>query len=117
MTKMPEPKSTQQKEDENLQYGKGDFRVIDPDLINPEDYARNLRGDEKHFGDVREYMVGDNRPHPDTNVKLDDLMMIGTTFTTELLPDVTLEIFDFPKTKDGASYRLSLCVTEVAGLK
>lgn len=64
-------------------YGKHEFRAIDPNTINPDDYARNLRGEEAHFGDVREYNSAFNQKHPENDVNLDWLGRIGTTFETD----------------------------------
>lgn len=64
-------------------YGKHDYQKIDPATINPEDYARNLRGEEAHFGDVREYNSASNVRHPKNTVTLDDLCRVGTVIETE----------------------------------
>jgi hypothetical protein len=64
-------------------YGKHDYRHIDPETINPSDYARDLRGEEAHFGDVREYNSADNQKHPENSTTLDDLSRIGTVIETE----------------------------------
>lgn len=61
-------------------YGKHEYHKIDPITVNPEDYARNLHGEEEHFGDVREYNCADNSQHPDNDMTLDWLSRIGTEF-------------------------------------
>jgi len=69
-------------------YGTGEYERIDPTTIHPEDFMESalseLKGDEKHKGEVREYLVGDNLPHPETDMKLDWLARIGTVFNTDL---------------------------------
>lgn len=65
-------------------YGKHAYREIDPGTINPEDYARDLRGEEKHFGDVREYNTAKNQKHPETDTSLEDLTREGTLLETDL---------------------------------
>lgn len=65
-------------------YGKHDYRHIDPATINPDDYARSLRGEEEHFGDVREYNSAANNKHPENDCGLDWLGRIGTVFETDL---------------------------------
>jgi len=88
-------------------YGKHKYFTIDPDTINPEDYARSMRGEETHFGDVREYNSAENEKHPDNNVTLDDLSRIGTVIETEAkgfegdwevvaLPEVHAPLNDLP---------------------
>lgn len=59
-------------------YGKHEYRQIDPSTVNPEDYARGLRGEESYYGDVREYNTAGNSKHPETNVDLYDCGLIGT---------------------------------------
>jgi hypothetical protein len=68
---------------EGYGYGKHEYRHINPDDVNVEDYARDLRGEEEHFGDVREYNSGANNKHPENNVSLDDLCRIGTVVRTD----------------------------------
>lgn len=68
---------------ETMGFGKHEYRHIDPDTINPEDYAKNFRGDEEHFGDVREYNSAANEKHPENDTDLDNLSRIGTIFETE----------------------------------
>jgi len=69
-------------------YGTGVYERIDPTTIHPEDFMESalseLKGDEKHKGEVREYLVGENEPNPETDMKLDWLARIGTVFTTDL---------------------------------
>jgi len=64
--------------DPDIGYGKHSYRQIDPSTVNPEDYARSLRGEEAHYGDVREYNTANNSKHPETNVDLYDCGLIGT---------------------------------------
>jgi len=64
-------------------HGKHDYRSIDPDTINVDDYARNLRDEEANFGDIREYNSAFNTKHPDNDLTLDALSRVGTTFETE----------------------------------
>jgi len=68
---------------DDVGYGKHDYQKIDPDTINPEDYAQDMRGDEEHYGDVREYNSAANQKHPENNVTLDWLSRVGTVFETE----------------------------------
>lgn len=79
-------------------YGRHPFRHIDPTTINPEDYAQGLRGEEKHMGDVREYNTAYNEKHPETNMDLYDLGLMGTRFTTtaEGMEGVEWEVVEFP---------------------
>lgn len=64
-------------------YGKHPYRSIDPTTINPEDYARDFRGDQQHMGDVREYNCSRNEKHPENKVSFDWLCRVGTTFETD----------------------------------
>lgn len=59
-------------------YGKHEYRQIDPSTVNPEHYARELRGEESYYGDVREYNTADNSKHPDTTADLYDCGLIGS---------------------------------------
>jgi len=68
---------------ETMGYDNHDFRKIDPDTINPADYAHAREEGQEFFGDVREYNTAYNKKHPETDVDLYDLGLIGTTFTTE----------------------------------
>jgi len=68
---------------ETMGHGKHTYRHINPETINPEDYARNLRGEEQHFGDIREYNAGYNEKHPENDLDLDWLGRTGTIFETE----------------------------------
>lgn len=63
-------------------YGKHDYQAIDPAAVNPEDYAHNLRGEQQHFGDVREYNSALNKKHPETDMNLEDVARMGTIFET-----------------------------------
>jgi len=64
-------------------YGKHTYTVVDPDAINVEDFAVNLRGEQQHRGDVREENTAYNEKSADNTVTLDLLSKIGTIFTTE----------------------------------
>jgi len=64
-------------------HGKHDYRAIDPSTINVDDYATSLRGEEEHFGDVREYNSAFNAKHPENDTTLDALGRIGTILETE----------------------------------
>lgn len=68
---------------DKMGYGKHDFHHIDPETINVNDFARNLRGEEQHFGDVRQYNSAYNEKHPENNLDLDWLGRVGTIFETE----------------------------------
>lgn len=70
---------------ETMGHGKHDYRHIDPATINVEDYAKDLRGEEEHFGDIREYNSAFNQKHPGNNTTLDDLARVGTTIETDAL--------------------------------
>jgi hypothetical protein len=86
--------------DPNSGYGRHSYHHIDPSTVNPEDYARNLRGEEKHYGDVREYNTCYNEKHPDNTLDLYDLGLLLTRFTTEA-PGYEGEwtVVDFPRVK------------------
>ena len=82
-------------------YGKHDYQHIDPGTVNPEDYAKNLRGEEEHFGDVREYNSAYNKKVEGNNVSLDDLSRMGTVIQTEA-PKLTgkhLKVVDLPRVR------------------
>jgi hypothetical protein len=64
-------------------FGKHDFHHIDPSTINVEDYAQNLRGEEQHFGEVRQYNSAFNEKHPENDTDLDWLGRLGTAFETD----------------------------------
>jgi len=64
-------------------YGKHAYRKIDPATVNPEDYAHSMRGEEKYYGDVREYNTGSNEKHPETDIDLYDLGLLTTIFNTD----------------------------------
>lgn len=68
---------------ETMGFGKHQFHFIDPETVNPEDYARKLEGEEQHFGEIRQYNSAFNAKHPETNVDLDWLSRIGTVFETD----------------------------------
>jgi len=69
--------------DPNSGFGNHKYRKIDPSTVNPEDYAHTMKGDEKFYGDIREYNTGANEKHPETNVDLYDAGLIGTVFETD----------------------------------
>lgn len=93
--------STAWEPDKQSGYGNHEYRKIDPDTINPEDYARGLRGEEKYLGDVREYNTAGNSKHPDTNMDLYDLGLLGTRFKTDAegLQGPEWEVVEFPRVK------------------
>jgi len=68
---------------ETMGYGKHAYQHLDLDTVNVEDYAADLRGEEEHLGDVREYNSADNAKHSENNVTLDWLSRVGTIFETE----------------------------------
>lgn len=68
---------------DNHGYGKHDYQHIDPDTINAADFAKSLRGEEQHFGDVRQYNSGYNEKSPENRLDLDWLSRVGTIFTTQ----------------------------------
>lgn len=76
-------KSTAAWDPDKMGFGKHDYHSIDPDEINPDDYARNLRGDEAHFGDIRQYNSAENEKHPENTIELDMLGRPDTIFYTE----------------------------------
>lgn len=68
---------------ESMGYGKHKFHHVDPDAINPEDYAQSMRGEQEHFGEVREYNSAKNEKHPENDVRLEDFARTGTVINTE----------------------------------
>lgn len=68
---------------DNMGFGKHTYEAVDPDTINPADYATNLRGEEQHFGDIRQYNSAYNEKHVDNDVDLNWLGRIGTVFETK----------------------------------
>jgi len=69
---------------EKMGFGKHTFEKINPDDINPEDFEKNLRGDNADIvGYVREYDVAFNKKHPENDMDLDQLGRLGTVFETE----------------------------------
>lgn len=64
-------------------YGRHEYHHIDPSTINVDEFARNLRGEEQHFGDVRQYNSAYNEKHPENDLDLDWLGRTGTVFETE----------------------------------
>jgi hypothetical protein len=91
---------------DTMGFGKHSFHFIDPDTINPEDYARKLEGEEQHFGDVRQYNSAFNEKHPENDVSLDDLSRIGTIISVP--SDHPLEgdwvVTNMPAVKAGTVY-------------
>lgn len=98
MAEEPKTKRAAWEPNPNFGYGNHEYRHIDPATINLNDYARSLRGEEKHYGDVREYNTASNVKHPDTNLDLYDLGLLRTKFSTEA-PGFEGEwvVVDFPK--------------------
>lgn len=68
---------------ETMGYGKHDYRHIDPDTVNVAEYAKDMRGEQAHLGDVREYNSADNQKHPENDVSLDWFSRPGTVFETD----------------------------------
>lgn len=68
---------------ETMGYGKHEYRHIDPETINVEEWARDLRGEQQHHGDVREYNCAANEKHPENDAGLDWLSRPGTIFETD----------------------------------
>lgn len=64
-------------------YGKHSYHHVDPDAVNPEEYAQNMRGEQQHFGEVREYNSAKNEKHPDNTMRLEDVARMGTIFETD----------------------------------
>jgi hypothetical protein len=65
-------------------FNKHSYQKIDPATINPDDYAQNMRGEQQHLGDVREYNSAHNERNPETDVRLEDMARPGTVFYTDL---------------------------------
>lgn len=86
-------------------FGKHSYFHVDPETVNPEDYARNLRGEEQHFGDVREFNSADNEKHPDNDVTVDDLSRPGTVVEVDRGEGDELtgewEVVGLPTTHEG----------------
>lgn len=68
---------------EKMGFDKHDYHHIDPSTINVDEFARSLRGEETHFGDIRQYNSGYNEKHEENDLDLDWLSRVGTVFTTE----------------------------------
>jgi len=68
---------------DTMGYGKHNYTHVDPDAINVEDFAVNMRGEQQHRGDVREENTAYNTIHPENDITLDLLSKIGTVFNTE----------------------------------
>lgn len=68
---------------ETMGFGKHEYRHLDPETVNVEDFAKDMRGEQQHFGDVREYNTGANSKHPENDVGLDWLGRPGTIFETD----------------------------------
>jgi len=67
---------------DTMGYGKHSYRHLDPDTINVEDFARDLRGEQQHTGDVREENTAYNEQSKENSISLDMLSKIGTVFRT-----------------------------------
>lgn len=48
---------------ETMGFGKHSYRQLDVDTANAEDFAVDLRGEQQHRGDVREYNSANNEMH------------------------------------------------------
>lgn len=82
---MAEPEKHERKawDADTMGYGKHEYHLIDPETINVNEFARSMNGEEKHFGDVRQYNSAYNEKHPENDVDLDWLGRVGTIFTTK----------------------------------
>jgi len=69
---------------ETMGYGKHSYTIVDPDSINVEDFAIDMRGDEQHRGDVREENTAYNERPKNNTITLDLLSKIGTVFKTKV---------------------------------
>lgn len=88
----------------SIGYGKHAYRKIDPDTINPEEYAVSLRGDQMFKGEVREYNSANNLK-PEGNADIDDLMVIGSIFKTEAPEwEGTWIVTDIPRVRTPRIY-------------
>lgn len=70
---------------EIMGFNKHDYRHLDPATVNVEEYAKDLRGEQNHFGDIREYDCASNKKHPENDASLDWLGRPGTVFETDAL--------------------------------
>jgi len=77
------PRKKTEWDSETYGYGKHDYRTLDPDAVNVEDFAKDMRGDVQHKGDVREENTAYNIQSPDNNLTVDLLAKRGTVFETE----------------------------------
>jgi len=68
---------------DTMGYGKHSYRHLDPDTINVEDFAKDLRGEQQHTGDVREENTAYNEQFSENSISLDMLSKIGSVFRTE----------------------------------
>lgn len=68
---------------DSMGFGKHSYRHVDPATVNPADFAKNLRGEEENFGDVRQYNSAYNEKHPENDVDLDWVTRIGTVIETD----------------------------------
>jgi len=87
-------------------FGKHTYQHLDPSNTNTEEWAKDLRGEQQHHGDVREYNTAGNEKHPENNVTLDDLSRPGTVFATlaEGLQDHGWLVTNFPIVRSPATY-------------
>lgn len=69
---------------ETMGYGKHEYRHLDLDAVNVEDFARDMRGEQQHMGDVREENTAYNSQSPENDITLDLLSKIGTVFETKV---------------------------------
>lgn len=101
------PRSRAAWDPDSYGYGKHEYHRIDPELINPEEYAQSMRGDQEHKGEVREYNTAFNSKHPENDVGLDWLGRPGTIIVTEA-PGLegTWKVTSMPVRRDGMTFSL-----------
>jgi len=90
---------------EHSGYGKHAYREIDPSTINPADYAVDMRGEQEHKGEIREYDISLNKKHPENNMNLEWLCRVGTSFE---LDGKQYQVTDVPVMRDN---RITIRVT------
>lgn len=85
---------------ETMGFGKHTYQHFDPEETNVMDFATNMRGEEQHYGDVRQYNSGSNEKHPENDATLDWLSRLETVFETDA-PECkgTWKVTDLPIVK------------------
>jgi len=90
---------------DTMGYDKHTYHHIDPSTINVLDFATSLRGEESHFGDVRQYNSAYNEKHPENNIDLDWLGREGTIFSTEAKGyEGMWKVVNVPTVRSGSVY-------------